>query len=506
MEMNLLKRNVIANFSGNVWIVIMSLAFIPLYIHFIGIEAYGLLGVFATLQALFGLLDMGLSATLSREVARLSVVPNKAHEMRDLVRTLEVIYWGVAVLLGVGVTLLAPLIANHWVQAKNLAPDTIRQAIIIMGIAIAFQWPIGFYSGGLLGLQRQVLFNAVTVGIATLRGAGAVLLLWLVSPTVQAFFVWQVFISASNVLLVYWFLWRSMPRSESAPRWRMDLLRGNLRFAAGMNGITLTVIMLTQTDKVILSRMLSLEMFGYYTLAGAVSGTLCRFYSPVFTALYPRFTQLVALGDQDELKRLYHQGCQVISVLIIPPAIVLALFSREILFLWTQNPITADQAAPLVSLLILGTLFNGFMNLPYALQLAHGWTKLAFYTNILAVLLLVPLMILLVQIYGAVGAALTWMALNAGYVLIAVHVMHRRLLPDEKWRWYIDDIARPFLWCVVAAAVFRGVVAVPTELLMQLIYFFMISVAILGIAAMSTSATRTMMGSMIKDFALSLRC
>jgi len=70
----------------------MALLFIPLYIKFLGIEAYGLIGLFMTMQALFMLLDMGLGATVNREMARLSVLPDKAQEMRDLVRSLEVIY------------------------------------------------------------------------------------------------------------------------------------------------------------------------------------------------------------------------------------------------------------------------------------------------------------------------------------------------------------------------------------------------------------------------------
>lgn len=74
----------------------MELIVIPLYIKFLGIEAWGLVGFFATLLVTFGLLDMGLSTTINREMARLSVLPGKEQEMRNLVRTLEVIYWGIA--------------------------------------------------------------------------------------------------------------------------------------------------------------------------------------------------------------------------------------------------------------------------------------------------------------------------------------------------------------------------------------------------------------------------
>ena len=74
--MSLIKKNILANFSGKAWQVLMSLAFVPLYIKFMGIESYGLVGIFASLLALFGLLDMGLSTTLNRELARFSALPD----------------------------------------------------------------------------------------------------------------------------------------------------------------------------------------------------------------------------------------------------------------------------------------------------------------------------------------------------------------------------------------------------------------------------------------------
>ncbi|MFH0888010.1 MAG: polysaccharide biosynthesis protein, partial [Planctomycetota bacterium] len=192
--MSLLKRNIAANFAGSIWQALMSLIFIPLYIKFMGIEAWGLIGIFATLQTVFGLLDMGLSSTLNREMARLSVLPNKEQEMRNLVRTLEVLYWSLAVLVGITVVSLSPVIAHHWIKAGQLSPKTIEQALLIMGFVMALQMPTGFYSGGLMGLQRQVLLNVINICISTLRGAGAVLILWLVSPTIQAFFLWQIVI------------------------------------------------------------------------------------------------------------------------------------------------------------------------------------------------------------------------------------------------------------------------------------------------------------------------
>lgn len=468
----------------------MGLLFVPLYVRFLGIEAYGLIGIFSTLLALFGFLDLGLSATLNREMARLAVQEGKTREMRDLLRTLEIPYWLVGVSISIIVVASSPFIAYHWVNAEKLSPKTVQSAIMIMGLAVAFQWPMGLYTGGLMGLQRQVLLNGVNVAMATFRGLGAVFILWLVSPTVDAFFSWQIVASILHVSLMVFFLWRSLPDAAEPPRFRPKLLLNIWRFAAGMTGITVLVTILMQLDKVILSRMLSLKIFGYYALANVVAMNLGRFISPVFSAAYPRLTNLVALGDTEEITRLYHKSAQLVAVLILPAAFVVAFFSKEIMFLWTQNSATTEYTYVLLSILVMGTAINGLIYIPYALQLAFGWTKLAFLGNIVSVLLLVPLMILFTKIYGAVGAACVWVILNVGYMFISLPIMHRRLLHNEKRRWYCEDVGLPFGVALSVAGVLRLTVPVPAPNVALGLRLAMVFAITLGATALATPVTR----------------
>jgi len=493
---SIIKQNIIANLGGKAWTAVMSLAFVPLYIKFMGIESYGLIGIFASVLALFSLLDMGLSTTLNRELARFSAMPDKAQDMRNLVRTLELPYWGIAILIGIAVVGLSGPIANYWVNADNLTPVTVKQALMIMGGVVAFQWQVSLYSGGLMGLQKQVLLNGINAFAATLRGLGAFLVLWLVSPTIQAFFVWQIFASMVHVSLSAFFLWHSLPANSHRSHFQKESLLSVWRFAAGMTGISFTVIFLMQTDKIILSKILSLKMFGYYTLATVVANALYYFIGPVFSALFPRFSQLVSINDQNGLRELYHKGCQFMSVMILPAAIVVSLFASEILFLWTSDPVTVANTHMIVSILIIGSALNGLMNLPYGLQLAHGWTKLALYTNLIALIILVPMIYLLAMRYGPVGAACSWLILNSGYVLISIQIMHRRLLPDEKWRWYFHDVAVPLVSAITVAAVWR--LFLPSEMsrVGMFIYLFGISTTTLLASAVATSVTRQWLNQM----------
>jgi O-antigen/teichoic acid export membrane protein len=237
--------------------------------------------------------------------------------------------------------------------------------------------------------------------------------------------------------------YQHLPANKLSANFSLIQLKAIWRFAGGMMVTTLLALLLTQVDKIILSRLLSLEIFGYYTLAGTVATMLYQLIAPITQAYYPRFTELVTQGDTSGLIKIYHQSAQLISMLIIPATILLVFFGKHLLLLWTGNVLLSQNVAPLLALLVLGTMLNGFMHIPYMLTLAYGWTKFAVYQNIIAVILLVPSIIWATLRYGAIGSAWIWLILNAGYVLIGVHFLYRRLLVTEKWRWYGKDLCMP---------------------------------------------------------------
>jgi O-antigen/teichoic acid export membrane protein len=182
---------------------------------------------------------------------------------------------------------------------------------------------------------------------------------------------------------------------------------------------------------------------------------------------------------------------------------VLAFFSWEILLLWTQNPKTAQSTHLLVSILVLGTALSGLMNTPFTLQLASGWTKLGFAVNLVSVLVLVPLMIVLTNWYGALGAASVWVMLNSGQVLISIPIMHRRLLPTEKWQWYCSDIGLPFAVSFTVASAFRLMLPTSVNMLWLLAYLILVACVTVSATALSTSVTRNWIRTKISTLRVS---
>jgi O-antigen/teichoic acid export membrane protein len=486
----MIRKNIAANFVSQGLTVALAFAFVPVTIRFLGIAAYALIGFSATLQSVFVLLDLGLSSTLNREMATLSARSDSAQQMRDVLRTFEVVYWFVAALIATVVVLSAPYVAHHWMRSSQLSPEVIQSAIKIMGLVLAIQWPFSLYAGGLLGLQKQVFLSVLNATYAVLRNVGAVLILWLVSPTVQAFFLWQILTALLQTTVALQGLWNAMPSTACRAKFRFELIHQSRHFAAGMTGITLTALLITQLDKIILSKTLSLEAFGYYVLAGNVATAPFFFVGPVFAALYPHFTQLVAAEAHERLRAVYHQSCQFLAAVTLPIAAVVSVFAGDIIFVWTNDRMIAAQAHLILTLLAFGSVLNGLMNLPYALQLAHRWTGLSLNINVVAVSVLAPLMAVMSVWYGATGAASVSILINVACLVAGIHFMHRRLLKGQRLQWYLGDILPAFVSSALAALLCFAVA--PSQLMRGPLLAMLVVVTLIVMAAslFTTPVTR----------------
>src|SRR6185503_20449396 len=106
--MSRLAKNVSANLAANAWSTALALLLTPWYVRLLGVESYALIGFYVSWVALLGILDTGISATASREIAWLWARPDDRRQAGTLLRSLEVMYWGIMVALG------AVMLAAAW--------------------------------------------------------------------------------------------------------------------------------------------------------------------------------------------------------------------------------------------------------------------------------------------------------------------------------------------------------------------------------------------------------
>jgi hypothetical protein len=70
----------------------IGIAILPAYMTYLGAEAFGLIGFFTMLSAWMMLLDVGLSATISRQSASLKHSLEQMIEFKHILRSVEAVF------------------------------------------------------------------------------------------------------------------------------------------------------------------------------------------------------------------------------------------------------------------------------------------------------------------------------------------------------------------------------------------------------------------------------
>lgn len=480
--LNSFSGNVAANYLGRGWEALMGVAFVPLYIRFLGPEAYGVIGVVAVIQSFMLILDFGMTPALTREAARFGAGVTTAQFLKDLVRSVELVVAGLALVIVGVLAAIAPFVAGSWVKAGALDPQTIALSLTIGGALIAMRFFESVFRGALFGLQRQVLCNAIGAVAATVRGGGAVAVVALSDAGLPGFFLWQIAASAMAVLAMRAGVAMALPPTDRGGRFSRPALSAIGRFALGMLAVSVLSLAATQADKLVLSRLLPLADFGYYMFAANVALVLELLAAPVMTALYPRVVALFEAGDEAVLAAFFHRWARIVTVLTAPAAAWLVFLAPELLLAWSGDAVLAERSGALLSVLAIGTFLHAQCVLPYYLQLARGWTSLAAGINALALVATVPVLLLLVPRHGAEAGAWTWVGVASLYVVVGLNVMFGHVLRRERWRFFLLDTGLP------ALAAFATMAAASQVALAILPQLWIGRVVVLGLALLAALA------------------
>jgi O-antigen/teichoic acid export membrane protein len=437
-----LKKNILASYLSQIYVTLVGIAILPLYIKYMGAEAYGLVGFFAMLQAWFNLLDMGLTPTMARETARYRGGATDALSYRRLVRALEGVFLAVT-LIGGGVMFAASgYIAADWLRAAQLSIAEIETAVQLMAVTVALRWMCGLYRGAISGSERLVWLGGYNAFIATLRFVGVLPVLIFIGTTPTIFFIYQFGVAVlelAGLLSQAYCLLPPIPQGKRLP-WSWAPLKPGLKFSLTIAFTSSVWVMATQTDKLVLSKFLPLAEYGYFTLAVLVAGGVMVISGPISVAIMPRMAKLEAEGDHAGLISVYRQSTQLVAVIAGAASITVSFCAEPLLWAWTGDKVLAHQVAPILILYAIGNGILAVSAFPYYLQYAKGNLRLHLIGNAGFIVLLIPTIIWAASQYGGVGAGYVWLVMNLITFVAWLPLVHRKFEPGLNLNWYIQDV------------------------------------------------------------------
>lgn len=452
----MLKRNVIANYVGQIYIAATGILIVPFYLSYLGAQGYGLVGFFTMLQGWLQLLDMGISTTLSREAARSRLGDTSGIFFRRLQMLVMAVFVAVALLFVAAALASVDWVASTWLTS-TLDHSTVKTAVTAISIAVALRWLCGPWRSCLVGLERQVVLNIASIAIATLRFPLSLLVLHLSQGSIAAFFHYQIGVAAME-LLTYFALARfHAPYKGGVPLPDKAFLREaspTFRFALGVAFTSAVWVLVTQLDKLLLSKLVPLAEYGYFSVAVVAAGGISMLSLPLAQAVIPRLTALHAAGDIAGLISQYRRASRLVAAIVLPASIILGTFAEQVVWIWTGSLETAQHAAPILRWYAWGNGLLAISAFPYYLQYAYGNLRLHILGNILFVLFLVPAIYFASIHYGALGAAKVWFFQNVIYLLTWTWVVHRRFIRSHHAKWLISDIGSFLPIGIVASVLF----------------------------------------------------
>lgn len=449
-------KNVAANIFGRSWSFFSNIIFIPLYIHILGFDQYSVIAFSILIAGAVMIFDFGLSATMSREMAR---ADRGDVERYKFLISAERLYALIVLLFVITVISFSKGIAAN-IDTGSSINDHMMSIIIKVVIAEAgLQLFFRFYLSALMGLERQVEANAYTVAWSVLRNGGAAMML-LVLPNLFIFFIVQVVATAIAVLLLRLRLahisrdWR-VPMTDLLD---LNVLRSNWRFSSGVFLIAAVSVVNTQLDKIIISVSLPLTSLGYYTLAVSIGLSMLVVSSPFQAAVQPRLTRYYTLGAIGDARQFYINVSSVVSVLLFPISAVIAWSAGPAIWAWTGDAEAAENAASIVPWVVTSYALLGMSSLAYSVALANGYTRFNNILGLATLLVSIPGYWLAVPLYGAVGAAIVYLCIQATVTTVFHALIDLRFVKLGVIETYMRLYVIPALVACVIAFLWRYVV------------------------------------------------
>lgn len=425
-----INRNIAANYASRLWAGISTFIFVPAYLRILGPEPFGLVTFSAAILGIVFVLDMGMSNAFAREVSR----QTDTHTLADLLRSLEWIYLAIIVVVLVAAILFSGTIAEHWLNADRLAPERVRLSVALMLLSAILQVMMALYIGGLLGSNRHVTAAAYQIGFGLAR-SGIVLIPLYFFPVVELVFAWQLAASIICLLMLRRTIWRMIDPPAPA-RFSQSALQGVRGFAGGMFGIALIAAINTQSDKIVVSKLFSLEQLGFYSIASLIGQIPSMLALPLAVTVLPRLTGHVARHERQELVTLYMRYSLMIGVTSLTAAIGVIVGAPQILEL-VQGSAPVPEQVLVTRILAAGGALLAMQYMPYHLAVACGHTRTNLALGAVAAITLPVAMFVGASHMGMLGAAIPWLAMNAIAALyLAWRITPRFLGPHLiEWTW-----------------------------------------------------------------------
>ncbi|BAP55997.1 polysaccharide biosynthesis protein [Thioploca ingrica] len=388
------KIQVKVSFIYKILAIGASFLLVPVMLHYLGTEKYGVWSTILTVISWVVFFDMGIGNGMRNKLAESLAVDN-IHLSRNYISTT---YFFVALLVIVvyGVLVFIAQFINFQTlfNTTQINPNEIKIAFLVALFSLLANF--------LLSLINQITHacqkTSLTVLNQFISNTIALILIFFLSQLIQGNLVYLaiaygISLNLANIILSFYFYkdHRQLipPRLEYFDKRKITILMGlGLQFFV----IQLAVIIIFTTDKMIITQILGPEYVTPYDIVLKLFSVVTITHGIIVAPLWSAYTEAFVKNDwvwiENSLKKL--------NLLMLPIIIVvmfIALFAKNIIKVWIGKDLGIDTNLVIfmgifVIILTWNNIYAYFLN-------GIGAIKIQIYSAVLAASINIPLSIFL---------------------------------------------------------------------------------------------------------------
>jgi O-antigen/teichoic acid export membrane protein len=359
-----ISRNTGYNVVGALIPIALALFTVPVYLHLVGADRYGVLAIAWLLLGYFGLFDLGLGRATAHRIAALHAAPAEQRA-----RT----FWtALAVNLAMGAVgglilwqVSAWFFTHHFKVDAAIRPEIIAAAPLL-GLSVPVATLTGVMTGALQGRQRfrestlvstlsTILFQLFPLGIAWLHGPNLVPLLAaaLAARVIAIVALWRY--THAEVTRGFAFVF---DRAQIATL---------LKYGGWVTATGLIAPLLVTVDRFAIGATIGAVAVAVYTIPYNLAGRMAVFPAALTNALFPRLS--AAAGEEEGTLGL--MAGQGLAGMMTLPVLGAILIIDPFLKLWVGQEI-AVQAGLVGKICLIAFWANAFALVPFTRLQARG--------------------------------------------------------------------------------------------------------------------------------------
>ncbi len=407
--LTVISRNIASNAAGYLVAIAAALVMTPFVMHTLGKHVYGIWSLVVSLTGYYGILDLGIRSSVGQYVTRYWSQGDAAGVNRTMSTAIALTLPIAALLLlaSAGMAWLAPVLFE--LQPADI--PAARQAILIMGVAVALSFPFGVLGSATYARQRFDIANLIGIGERLLNVA---LAYWVLAAGHGLLGI--AIVTASTQTLAWcvrvWIAFRLLPELSLAPRWcNRESLHELCSFSVFNFLINIADRIVLYTDLLVIGIIMPEDAVTFYSAGGDCITYFVMIINAVAWTLTPYATACDASGDRPALQRLWVSGSKNIFLLAGLIGGGLIFLGHDFLAVWLGDPdlVSGEKytsSATIMAVLAGATLLRAMMTC--GKQVLFGMREVQFLArlSILEAVSNLVLSLILIRYYGLLGVAL----------------------------------------------------------------------------------------------------